>query len=68
MDGQIGDASSGLAIFMGPKEIMKQCLGGVFVGCFGRFGHFWRIGFTAWRRVLWNAWNDLLVFRVPGPA
>ena len=35
----LGDASSGLAIFMGPQELMKQCLGAVFVGCLERFDH-----------------------------
>jgi hypothetical protein len=40
MAGVLGDVSSGLAIFMGPKELMKQSLGAVFVGCFERFGHF----------------------------
>ena len=35
----LGDASSGFAIFMGPQELMKQCVGAVFVGCFERFHH-----------------------------
>ena len=63
----LGDASSGLAIFMGPQERMKQCLGAVFVGCFERFDH---IGGLALQLgdVLENASHDLLVCRVPEPA
>ena len=52
---------------MTSKELMKQCLGAVFVGCHERFGHFGRIGYTPCRRVLCNVSNDLLVFGAPEP-
>ena len=49
------------------KQLMKQYLGAVFVGCLVQFGHFWRIGYTPCRRVLCNVSNDLLVFGAPEP-